>query len=76
MSSDTSDIKSSLPVCRNCSNYFVTHDPSNPYGCRAMGFKSKKSPARVVFESSGIHCQLFSARKQTKPGGGGRGTRA
>jgi hypothetical protein len=29
-----------------------------------MGFKSKKNPARVVFESSGLECQLFESKKQ------------
>ncbi|WP_240744818.1 uracil-DNA glycosylase [Desulforhopalus sp. IMCC35007] len=45
-------------------HYFITYEPSNPYGCRAMGFKSRKNPARVVFESSGMECQLFKAKKQ------------
>lgn len=29
-----------------------------------MGFKSRTNPARVVFLSSGLHCQLFSAKKR------------
>jgi len=45
-------------------NYFITHDPTKPYGCRALGFKSRISPALVVYESSGMHCQLFSAKKR------------
>jgi hypothetical protein len=40
---------------------------ARPYGCRAMGFKSKKNPAQVVFENSGLECQIFVAKK---PSGG------
>jgi hypothetical protein len=29
-----------------------------------MGFKSKKNPARVVFEHSGIECQLYEPKKR------------
>lgn len=29
-----------------------------------MGFKSRTNPARVVFLTSGLHCQLFSAKKR------------
>ena len=51
-----------LPNCFQCIHYYITHDPQRPYGCRAMGFKSRINPARVVFLSSGLHCQLFSAK--------------
>ncbi|WP_084554140.1 hypothetical protein [Desulfopila aestuarii] len=47
------------PQCRNCKNYFITYDRAKPHGCRALGFKSQRLPSRVVFESSGIACQLF-----------------
>jgi hypothetical protein len=50
------------PQCRNCKNYFITYDPAKPHGCRALGFKSQRLPSMVVFESSGIACQLFVAR--------------
>jgi len=52
------------PVCIRCVHYFITYETARPYGCRAMGFKSKKNPARVVFESSGFECQLFVPRKK------------
>jgi hypothetical protein len=55
------------PVCIKCIHYFITYEMARPYGCRAMGFKSKKNPARVVFENSGLECQLFVSKKQ---GGG------
>jgi len=59
-----------LPHCLKCIHYFITHDPVAPYGCRALGFKSRTIPARVVYESSGMHCQLFSLKKRQKDGSG------
>ncbi|PHR30655.1 MAG: uracil-DNA glycosylase [Desulfotalea sp.] len=55
------------PVCMKCVNFFITYEPTRPYGCRAMGFKSKTNPARVVFENSGIECQLFVPKKPGSP---------
>jgi len=50
------------PNCFNCRNFFITHEPLHPYGCRALGFKSKKMPSLVVYESSGMECQVFSRK--------------
>lgn len=63
---------STRPICIQCIHYFITYETANPYGCRAMGFKSRKNPARVVFESSGMECQLFTPKKKeggTPPSG-------
>ncbi|MGV1099759.1 uracil-DNA glycosylase [Thiovibrio sp. JS02] len=60
--------QTSLPNCLACLHFFITYEPAHPYGCRAMGFKSREYPAKVVFASSGIHCQLFSAKKKQGPG--------
>jgi hypothetical protein len=49
-------------ACHKCRYYMVTYDVRQPYGCRAHRFKSPRNPAQVVFESSGIECQLFEAR--------------
>ncbi len=35
-------------ACRSCEYYYITHDPAAPYGCRALGFKSRRNPAVVV----------------------------
>lgn len=51
-----------LPNCLQCRHYFITHIPTAPYGCRAMGFKSKRLPAAVVYETSGLVCQSFMAK--------------
>jgi hypothetical protein len=49
-------------ACIRCVYYQVTWDPQRPYGCRAHNFKSRKNPATVVFESSGMECQLFKEK--------------
>ncbi len=53
-----------LPNCLKCIYYYVTYDSARPYGCRAMKFKSASNPARVVYSTSGIHCQLFAEKKK------------
>jgi hypothetical protein len=55
-----------IPNCLKCIHYFITHDPGRPYGCRAMAFKSRTNPARLVCESSGIICQLYTPKKREK----------
>jgi hypothetical protein len=56
------------PVCQRCLHYYVTHEPNMPYGCRAMRFKSALDPAKVVFSSSGIECELFTPKKTGQDG--------
>lgn len=56
-----------LPNCFKCVHHFITYSRSRPYGCRAMKFKSKISPSRVVYESSGIICQLYTPKDETTP---------
>lgn len=51
------------PNCLACLYFQITHEPGRPYACKALGFKSLQYPATVVFASSGIHCQAFSAKK-------------
>ncbi len=52
-----------LKKCGQCRHYYVTWDPAFPHGCRAMGFKSRTSPALEVRAASGMDCQMF-ARKE------------
>ncbi|WP_136805402.1 uracil-DNA glycosylase [Desulfosediminicola flagellatus] len=66
-------MSTNLPNCYKCTHYFITYEPAKPYGCRAMRFKSNRNPARVVYESSGIICQLFTPKKKIKPDGSGGG---
>ncbi|WP_199152959.1 hypothetical protein [Chromobacterium sp. ASV23] len=55
-------------LCRRCQHYFVTYNPSFPYGCRAMGFSSKRLPCLDVQEASGQTCMRFDP-KTTPPRG-------
>ncbi len=55
------------PNCIQCIHYYVTYNPVKPYGCRAMGFKSAKNPALLVYSTSGIECQVF--KKKIPPRG-------
>lgn len=48
--------------CLSCRHYYLTYDPRQPYGCRAMGFKSAKAPNLIAFETSGMICQLMEPR--------------
>jgi hypothetical protein len=50
--------------CIQCRYYKVTWDAQMPYGCRAHGFKTYRNPAVIVYESSGIECQLFEPKSQ------------
>ncbi|AUH50246.1 hypothetical protein CXB49_05125 [Chromobacterium sp. ATCC 53434] len=54
------------PLCRRCRHYFVTYDPSFPYGCRAMGFSSKRAPCLDMLGASGQPCMRFQP-KTDKP---------
>ncbi|MBU4176265.1 MAG: uracil-DNA glycosylase [Desulfurivibrionaceae bacterium] len=56
---------SERPNCLACLHFYVTYEPAHPYGCRALNFKSLQYPSMVVFASSGIHCQVFSAKNRS-----------
>ncbi len=50
--------------CLACRHFFITYRPDHPYGCRALGFKSKELPSRVVLASSGLNCQAFTSKNK------------
>jgi hypothetical protein len=47
------------PDCTACVHYFITHDVSFPYGCRALDFKSKRKPSQDVLDASNKSCLAF-----------------
>jgi hypothetical protein len=49
-------------VCRNCRHYFITWEADRPHGCRAMNFKSRRPPSRVVHSASGRPCLRYAAK--------------
>ena len=53
--------------CYKCKFFYVTWDPGLPYGCRAMGFKTRQLPSIVVLKSSGRPCQMFEEKKGRPP---------
>ncbi|MDH4321619.1 MAG: uracil-DNA glycosylase [Desulfobulbaceae bacterium] len=60
---DNAKSAAKAPNCFHCRHFFITHQLTRPYGCRAMGFKSLQMPAIAVRTSSGMECQLFSAKE-------------
>ena len=55
-------MKNSLESCYGCNNFYITHKPERPYGCRAFGFISKNMPSTQVFSSSGTQCAYREKR--------------
>ena len=49
--------------CFACDHFSITYNKGFPYGCGAMGFKSRNMPSREVYSSSGIECQSFAPKK-------------
>ncbi|NBQ87247.1 MAG: hypothetical protein EBU07_07160 [Betaproteobacteria bacterium] len=54
------------PNCWRCVHFSITHLPATPYGCRAMGFRSRVLPHLEVIRVDGLPCQSYRA----KPGPG------
>jgi hypothetical protein len=50
--------------CFSCSHFFITYEPEFPYGCRAVNFKSRLMPAKLMYVYSGIGCQLFKKKHE------------
>lgn len=48
--------------CTRCAHYFITFDARFPYGCRAMGFKCRRSPRDEVLATTGQPCEAFAAK--------------
>ncbi len=50
------------PNCFQCRHFAVSWDPSLPYLCRLMGFKSRALPAIEVLRVDGVACLGFAAK--------------
>ncbi|MCL4492968.1 MAG: uracil-DNA glycosylase [Nitrospirae bacterium] len=48
--------------CFKCSHFYVTWDRSFPYGCRAIGFKTRNMPSDDVYKASGRNCLGFKLK--------------
>jgi hypothetical protein len=49
-------------ICQKCLYYYVTWQPRQPHGCKAYEFKSKELPSKLVFNSSGEDCKVFTLK--------------
>ena len=52
--------------CTKCAHYFITYNVRFPYGCRIMGFKSRRLPQEEIFSLTGVACQTFERRPAAK----------
>jgi hypothetical protein len=48
--------------CFTCRYFYITHDQNFPYGCKAVGFKSRLMPSKEMYVNSGIECQLYEEK--------------
>ncbi|MBM3611415.1 MAG: hypothetical protein FJX19_00340 [Alphaproteobacteria bacterium] len=48
--------------CGMCRHFFVTYEPTLPWGCRSFGFKSANLPSQEVLAATGTVCARFEAR--------------
>jgi hypothetical protein len=55
--------------CRRCAAFFITHHPAFPYGCRAIGCRSRRLPCVDVLETSGQPCLMFTPKARVCPSG-------
>ena len=59
--------KNTHPACHSCIHYFITWDAAFPYGCHAMGFKTRRNPGVEVRQvMHGQTCLLYSPKKSMK----------
>jgi hypothetical protein len=50
--------------CWQCKHFKITHEIARPYGCTAMGFKSKLLPCQEVIRIEGNKCFSFSVKSK------------
>lgn len=49
-------------TCVGCRYYFITYEPTFPYGCQLLGFKSKRAPIIEVYAATQTDCQGYEPR--------------
>jgi len=42
--------------CFSCKHFYITWDRRFPYGCKALGFKSRSMPSAEVYSASSQEC--------------------
>ncbi|MCL0033907.1 hypothetical protein M1M94_00210 [Thermodesulfovibrionales bacterium] len=51
--------------CFKCKHFYITWDKNFPYGCKAMGFKSRHMPSWEVHQASGMSCLKYSKKRES-----------
>lgn len=67
MSAAATSTSDGAPNCWRCRHFAVSWDPSLPYSCRLMGFKSRILPSIEVLRADGDRCRGFIAKDLTAP---------
>jgi hypothetical protein len=65
MTPTTPQAQDGAPNCWQCRHFAVSWDPSFPYSCRLMGFKSRIMPAIEVLRADGTRCRGFMQKPAT-----------
>jgi len=55
------------PDCWKCIHFKVSWDPTKPYACRMMGFKSRMLPSIEVRLADGNECRGFQSKPASHP---------
>lgn len=55
------------PNCYQCKHFAISWQPSAPYACRLLGFKSRVLPAIEVMRIDGRTCLGFTAKAVPLP---------
>ena len=48
--------------CFLCKHFYITWDKHFPYGCKALGFKTRGMPSVEVFKASAQECLRFEKK--------------
>lgn len=67
MNSTAPQSNDGAPNCWQCRHFAVSWDPSLPYSCRLMGFKSRIMPAIEVLRADGTRCRGFLPKPAQGP---------
>jgi len=60
----------SRPDCWKCVYFKISWDPSKPYACQMMGFKSRMLPSYEVKLADGNECRGFTPKEIKQPSSG------
>ncbi len=55
------------PDCWKCVYFKISWDPSKPYACQMMGFKSRMLPSYEVKLADGNECRGFAPKELKRP---------